>query len=485
MQTRNKHLRSLKIIAIFSKYIAFIALVLNLSMYVYAQDKTTEVELRAVTLEWEAIEDAFGYQVEVQMINEDGSRGKKFNKKTKLSQWEAKLPVGKYEMKIRSYDPRRVPGEWSEAIEFVIKPKAVSLFKPIDNDVIIVKDREEEEVEVEFQWSKSTGGKGYKLEVKSTDGDFNQTEEFTTTRAKVKLPIEKSFQWNVTPFINKEIIGDPVAKPYQLNTQYAPESLVSEQKAKSDGEKLIDEGEVKDKSKPEYKSNYFYLMSYLITQIDYTGVDKARGNSNQVKAVGGTGRLGVGYLKPESRWGMLGILDLSGFNIGSDVANSDNFTFASAEVHGLYSKKLINSEFQVSFGLYMKELVALQGDSSGNFSGVGKVKNFGPHVGFKYWMPWGEKLGIQFNGRFYSAVSGDGPNGESISPEVSYEFGVLGTYKLTKTFTGFAGIKHRTDRSSYTAITANEDPNSLANPGDVSFVEITGSYLNFILEYRY
>ncbi|MCB9024731.1 MAG: hypothetical protein H6625_00305 [Bdellovibrionaceae bacterium] len=135
--------------------------------------------------------------------------------------------------------------------------------------------------------------------------------------------------------------------------------------------------------------------------------------------------------------------------------------------------------------MYIKELTSVQGTVVEGYSGVGKIKNYGPHVGFEYWQAFNQKLGWQVNARFYSAMFGEGPRGENLNSELSYEMGLLGSYQLTDNFKGYAGVKYRLDRSSYSAISSTQDSNSLARPGDFNSVEITGSYLNFMLEYRY
>ncbi|MCB0355457.1 MAG: hypothetical protein KDD40_00530 [Bdellovibrionales bacterium] len=436
-----------------------------------------DIEKRVISLEWEAVEDAVGYQVEIRKVNNNGSKDTALTKKTKSSQWNPEIPIGKYEMRIRSYDQRGVPGEWSENIQFFVKPKAVDLISP-KNLAVFSTSANDEEIEILFQWSKNLGSQSYVLKVESEDGQFKYNEILNESEFKINVPVGKTYTWQVIAKVDDELLGEESETPFKFTTQYKSEDkeLLTVEKSKPNSDK---QNVLKDEEKI-YKSNFYYLASYLITQMNYKGVDKSNGISNQLDALGGTGRLGMGYIEPNHRFGLLGIVDMSGFVIGSE-----NFTFSSAEIHGVYRKFTAFSEFQVSMGLFVKELVALNGTASGTFSGVGKVKNMGPHVGFSYWRALNNKLGVQANGRFYSAMSGSGPNGETLSPEVSYELGVLGTYKLSDNFRGYAGFKHRKDRSSYNAIAADKDPNSFASPGDISFVEISGNYLNFILEYRY
>ncbi|MCB9025232.1 MAG: hypothetical protein H6625_02870 [Bdellovibrionaceae bacterium] len=477
VQQQSAFMGTLKLKKTVSNVVRYMLLfVLLPSLNSFGQENQTKNQ-RAISLEWEAVEEAVGYHVEVVPIKKDGSEGNAISRKTKKSQWEAAIPFGNYKMRIRSYDSRRVPGEWSEPIDFIVRPKAVKLIEPEDSKILEVADSNE--LEILFKWTQSDGISVYKLKIESDDGIIKFEENINGLQAKIRLLPGKTYNWKVTPLFENQMLGDEVDKPYTLKIDVKVKELVKkieEEKEAIDKNKKIED----TKKEPEYKSNYYYVASYLITQMNYKGVDKTNGIANQVDVMGGTGRIGVGHIKPENRFGVFGIMDMSGFNIGSD-----NFTFASAEIHGVYLKKNLNSELKISAGLYTKEIISVQGTLNSGYSGVGKVKNLGPHVGFEYIQSFNQKLGWQVNGRFYSAMFGEGPNGESLKNEISYEFGLLGSYQLTNNFKGFAGFKYRLDRSSYSAISSIQDSNSLARPGDINYVEITGGYLNFILEYRY
>lgn len=228
----------------------------------------------------------------------------------------------------------------------------------------------------------------------------------------------------------------------------------------------------------EKPSNWYFIASYLLTSMDYMNANK---ETNDVKfnAVGGTGRLGAGYILPERPWGVFGVVDLSGFNI-----DNKNYTFASSEFHGVWRKFFGTTQLRAGGGLFYKELPETS-SHNGTFE-TKKVGMLGPHGGLEVWKPLTPKYGIQANGRLYVNMLGvSTPNGEGLVPTMSYQFGLMGTMRLKRNMTGFAGYSYRIDNASYKAKAADPtDVNfaSVAAPGDVNSIRLTGHYLNFILE---
>ena len=193
--------------------------------------------------------------------------------------------------------------------------------------------------------------------------------------------------------------------------------------------------------------------------------------------VGGTGRVGIGYQQAEKKYGLFGIVDLSGFNIVNE-----NYTFAALEVHGTWKAHWGQSQINLTTGVFAKELPDIQDDGSGNFIGVKKHLNIGPHIGFKYWRPMTQTIGLQLNGRFYSNIAGTAVNGEKISPTISYQIGALGSYRLTKNLMSFAGYAYRQDNAAYDA---RVETGLKSRLGDVNTIVLEGHYLNFLLEYAF
>ena len=83
---------------------------------------------KVVDLEWEPIESASQYEIKIESLND--KEKKPLKKKVKKSKWKGDLTAGHYSMQIRSYDERRVPGDWSESIDFWIKVKTPLIVSP-------------------------------------------------------------------------------------------------------------------------------------------------------------------------------------------------------------------------------------------------------------------------------------------------------------------------------------------------------------------
>jgi hypothetical protein len=227
-------------------------------------------------------------------------------------------------------------------------------------------------------------------------------------------------------------------------------------------------------------NGWYGIASYLLTMMSYQSL------ASFDSAVGGTGRLGLGWYSEKSAWGSLTTLDLSGF-----IASSKNYTFASLESVAIHRLRFRDSNELRSFaGVYMKELpvlltpseVAQKASNSSYQANTYKVAALGPLAGFEYWYSLTPKLGFQLNTcLYYSMLGMNLPNGgQSLVPQLSSQFGVLGSYRVTNSFTGLTGLTYRTDKLSYTDNYATRT-NSPGIPNQVD-VTVKGLYLHFFAE---
>jgi hypothetical protein len=221
-------------------------------------------------------------------------------------------------------------------------------------------------------------------------------------------------------------------------------------------------------------TGFFGIASYLMTQMNYSGVNSDNGGNAKLKVdlpsnFGGTGRVGIGYLSENSPWGGLSILDLSGF-----VVNDQNPTFASLEVSGIYRSDYgKRGEIRQQFGLFYKEMPEIIALNVNQVARIDKIVSAGPHYGIEYWYAKDPKLGYQINMHLYpSMMSIKTPTGNSLKPSLSYQLGLLGSYRLSNRMTGLAGYAYRRDSASYESVTKS-----------LNTVDITGHYLNFFLEW--
>lgn len=518
--------------------------------------KAKEYE-RSVNLEFEAIDGATGYDVRIQRLLSGEKKKSPVTFNLKEPKWEATVKYGTYELSLRTYDDRGVPGDWSEAMEFVVRPHAPELISPKPQQKILT--HQGKRFRVPFEWKPVEGAAKYELLITDDQGKTMSHKAERTAKKDLDLNVGRSYQWHVVAYLANglkgeqretpdvfHLIGKPLDPPDvdeppskfpQKITWDPPEHADSYTyglyyKKKNNQWKLVESkqglsapeapfnlayptGEYKIKVRAEGKgrmpsklasknfmvqgglrspaaieaaqlkdslskpTNFYAIASYFITQMEYSGDRYETGKRSSFQGLGGTGRLGVGYQRPFQQWGAFGIVDLGGINI-----SGENYTFASAELHGTWQFNLTQfSIFQTSTGLYMKELPELQGNATTGVTGVSKAQNMGPHLGFKYWIPLNHRYGLQFNGRAYYSLLGSAPNGKEIQPSLSYQAGVLGSMKLNKQFMGYAGYAYRVDQSTYSA--DPEAPFSNAKNGDINLIQIQGHYLNLILEYSF
>jgi hypothetical protein len=225
-------------------------------------------------------------------------------------------------------------------------------------------------------------------------------------------------------------------------------------------------------------TNYYAIASYMLTQINYEATDAETNTKPAFPALGGTGRVGLGYQPPESLYGGFAIVDMSGF-----IINGKNFKFSSMELHATekieFGQKGI---LLLGAGLFTKELPIVKGTNQFGFSSVGKVRNTGPHAGLTYWLPLNDRYGLQLNGRAYYSLLGSSANGQKVDPAFSMQGGILGSYRLNRNWMGYAGYAYRLDQAQYGAVDKTRDPSSFASPGEKNTIIIQGHYLNLVLD---
>ena len=225
----------------------------------------------------------------------------------------------------------------------------------------------------------------------------------------------------------------------------------------------------------DHTVGYFAQFSYLITGVSYQGsnVDHTTGTSGNPSlsfnsAIGGTGRVGIGYLSPKSTWGFLGIGDYGGL-----IASNTLINYGSLEINAI-RRNLVGSagELRQMFGLFYKQYPDLIPNADSSFSAT-TVATVGPHYGIEYWYALNRKLGFQVNAQGYlNTLTMSTPNGNPVSTSLSYQFGFLGSYRLGPNMTGLMGYAYRNDSVSYSSTSGITDS-----------ISLTGNYLNLVLEW--
>lgn len=175
---------------------------------------------RIVSFEWEAIEGAASYELE---IKQTGENGKTYSFKEKNSAWEGKLTPGPYTMRVRALDRRQVPGEWSPPSGFDVNLEAVRLKFPTSNAQI--QGKGDEETSMELQWEPVPGASEYRIEITSKDGKFREEKKLKETSWSLNLPVAQAFTWKAEALSEKgpkseaealsefSVLGAPLTAP--------------------------------------------------------------------------------------------------------------------------------------------------------------------------------------------------------------------------------------------------------------------------------
>lgn len=512
---------------------------------------------RNVEVEWDSVEGAAQY--EVQVFNKSEKAKKPMRFKTQTPNWSATIKPGFYEMQIRSFDDRGAPGDWSPPSELRVKLPSVVQTSP-KNEAEITAHSEDLE-RVTFRWVSVTGAAKYRLAVRSSSTKWGVEKDVTDTQVDVEVPVGEQLNWNVTAIDGEGEVGDvnrsdmpflmkgpklsppsiekPVSKyveeirwaspnkaktyTYELkfkNPQTKKWEKIDAQDAFAGNVLKLDIARPSGKyrlkvqafadrrnpSKPvqldfethggfrdpaalqremlrdsiNKPTNYYAIASYLVTQIQYQAINRDANTIPTFKALGGTGRIGLGYHDTDSQWGGFGIADVSGFTI-----SGQNFKFASVEGHLTHKLEFGQGGLLlVGTGLFYKELPILSGSQTEGFIGVGKVSEIGPHFGFIYWIPLNQRFGLQANARAYYTVLGNSSAGQKAEAALSYQYGLLGSYRLNSTWMTYAGYALRHDEATYQ--TNSGSSTSFAKPNSGSnTISIQGNYINLLLEFSF
>jgi hypothetical protein len=416
--------------------------------------KSNSEEETKVTLKWEPLPGATEYLWEVKNDKNEVLK----SGKTDETSTSVKVPVAAhYSWSVSGVGPQGFKSPAPTLADFTVIGKKLEQpdpKKPVNNFVR------------EIKWEAPKLAKSYDYAILKWDG----------AQKKWILQEKKSTESKVAPF-------DPKYKGglYKLQVR----SSAPNRESSSTAELKFDVGSG-DRSPAaeehalimesvDHSQGYFAVFSYLLTALNYSGNNwdhitdpTSTPSANFNGAIGGTGRAGIGFLSPKSKWGFLGIADYGGISVGSSIIN-----FASLEA-SMIRRNLVGSagELRQMFGLFYKQYPDVIPNSDGTFAGT-TVSTIGPHYGLEYWYALNRKLGFQVNGHGYlNTLTASTPSGGSVQTSLSYQLGFLGSYRLGPNTTGLMGVAYRTDQVSY--------PSSL---GPTDTISLTGTYFNAVLEW--
>lgn len=426
-----------------------------------AQIKADDEEEFSVKFEWQPVQGAKEYQFE--LTSEDGKT--KVTQTTTSASYSAKLPVAmNYTWKISGVSEFAIPSETTTSTNFTVIGKKISTPQI---------SAPENEFVREVNWSRPSSVEKYDV----TLNRYNpQTKKFE------KLLVQENVTGEIFQFD-----GSHPGGTYSLHVKAKGQLRESSDTAKvtfkviNGNRSPAAEYVALVRKSIDRLTGWYGIASYLITQINYYGETPETGGRTTTNVLGGTGRLGVGYFTKDDKWGFLGIADMSGF-----VFSGTNRTYASLEFSGL-SRHVLGDrgEGRLSAGIYYKEFPQLFGIPSLTSPTVTffQSSTVGPHLGAEYWHSLTPKLGFQVNAHlYYSLLTIKSPNGNPVEPRISYQLGLMGSYRVNNRFTGLMGLTTRLDQIAYKA---NKTGVPGEGTGNYDESRITGQYLSFYAEYGF
>lgn len=419
--------------------------------------KSNENETYLLPLEWVPQSEASNFKVHI----EDDAKTFVQDLEVQENKVQIKIPVAKkYKWSIIGYDKNGKEGEpFGDPIAFTV------LGKKLETPII---QKPKNAFVRELEWANAEYADNYSYEL------------FTRGAGRKWISFQKEDKVTKTKIV---FPNDWKGGEYKLSVN-AFGSLREDSKTHTVIFKVFagdrsKESEFKNgmRASIERTNEWYGIASYLITQIEYTAMNYDKGSTPRFLAIGGTGRLGAGYLERDKPWGFLGIVDLSGFFI-----EQKNYTYPSFEVHGIFRTAPSDlGELRLSSGVYYKELPEILGYADSGIFSLSQLAAFGAHAGAEYWYSLSEKLGFQINARIYYPLTGKTPTTSKLMASPTYQFGFMGSLRLNQRATGLMGYAYRDDKIEYNVT------NDRARTAGylVNHSAVVGHYLNFLLEWDF
>lgn len=418
-----------------------------------SQIKSNDSTSQELIFKWEFQNDASKYKLHL----EDDSKSFSQDYEVTGTELKIKLPVARnYSWNLIGFDKQGNPGQvLPSAMPFTILGKKLETPKITYPETIFVRDLNWDSVPLADSYT-------YSLQKRAPNRKWQDFKTETVTNNQIVFDGKWSggdYKLNVSATGKLRLNSNTHSIVFKVTN--GERTAAAEQRAlmRKSLDRTVD---------------WYFIASYLITQMDYNAdnLDSSSKISSQV--IGGTGRLGLGYLNAKNPLGFLGIVDLSGFYFGEK-----NYTFPSLEAHGVFRwAPGFRSEVRLSGGGYYKELPEIRkGTSDTNYT-VSQIGFIGAHAGGEYWYSLNQKLGVQFNGRVYYPFAAKTTNNLGIISTPSLQFGFMGSLRLNPRATGLMGYAYRKDAVTYPTTNASAIAAGYKNNTST----ITGHYLNFFLE---
>jgi hypothetical protein len=168
---------------------------------------------REITFSWEPFENVYAYEIR---ISQDQSFTESLLRKgTKKPSFTADLPIGKYFYKVRALDQHKRPGQWSDAVPFVITPYPPELKSPKSG---ILYSYFEIPPTIDLEWKPVDGDLEYEVLIAKTTGLKVLESRTKQTKFSTSDIVEGEYTWKVRT-IYKEIYESAYTEPKFFNIE--------------------------------------------------------------------------------------------------------------------------------------------------------------------------------------------------------------------------------------------------------------------------
>lgn len=171
----------------------------------YAVAQTTGPDLRKVELVWEEQADAKAYELEIYTDEDVLIQTKGF----KTNEFVFEVPTGKYLVRSRPFDRRKVAGPWSEKTVIEVPPKKIEQMK-VDAPKVVASEKTLQG-EFHFAWERAEGAVDYELAIFDSAGVLVRRIYVTDLAAEIELPPGK-YTVQIAPRGDDEILAEPSKK---------------------------------------------------------------------------------------------------------------------------------------------------------------------------------------------------------------------------------------------------------------------------------
>ncbi len=159
---------------------------------------------RLVNFEWETIEGASKYEIE---IRKKGQAKANLFKSVEPA-WSGRLQVGHYEFRLRTLDQRQVPGEWSGYADLDVMLEPVKIKSPAPQANL--KSVDEEKIDVLFEWEAVPDAKEYILTVKNLINEVIAEEKTESLKKEISLKSAAQYTYQIKAVQSGKIESESV-----------------------------------------------------------------------------------------------------------------------------------------------------------------------------------------------------------------------------------------------------------------------------------